>query len=251
MAHVQKRGGGRWRARFRGPDNRERSKTFERRADAVRFLTTVEASKLRGEWVDPKLGRKAFGPWAEELMASRLNIRPATRARDDSYFKNHILPAFKDSSLARIRRADVQRWVRELTEVKRLAPRTVRECHRILSFILREAVDSQLIAASPCHNITLPRVEKREGRFLSAEEVERLADSIDPRYRAFVTAGLTWVCGGESSLASSGRTLIFSSARFESSGLSSASADDFVTSKRRRQIPVGGPLASQTSWSIS
>jgi integrase len=79
-----------------------------------------------------------------------------------------------------------------MTEVKRLAPRTVRECHRISSVILREAVDSQLIAASPCHKITLPRVEKRERRFLSAEEVERLADSIDPRYRAVrLLRGLT------------------------------------------------------------
>lgn len=38
MAHVEKRGPGRWRARYRGPDDRERSKTFERRVDAERWL---------------------------------------------------------------------------------------------------------------------------------------------------------------------------------------------------------------------
>lgn len=34
MAHVEKRGAGRWRARYRDPDGRERSRTFARRVDA-------------------------------------------------------------------------------------------------------------------------------------------------------------------------------------------------------------------------
>lgn len=48
MAHIERRGPGRWRARYRGPDGKERSRTFDRKADAERFLVTVESDKLRG-----------------------------------------------------------------------------------------------------------------------------------------------------------------------------------------------------------
>jgi hypothetical protein len=54
-------------------------------------------------------------------MVSRLNLRPASRARDESYLRNHVLPAFERSSIARITRRDLQEWVRELAEEKGLA----------------------------------------------------------------------------------------------------------------------------------
>src|SRR5581483_605096 len=65
MAHVEKRGPGRWRARYRAPDGRERSKTFDRRIDAERCLTSIEHSKLVGNYVDPAAGRITFKCFAE------------------------------------------------------------------------------------------------------------------------------------------------------------------------------------------
>jgi len=35
MGHIQKRGPKSYKARYRGPDGRERSKTFHRKIDAV------------------------------------------------------------------------------------------------------------------------------------------------------------------------------------------------------------------------
>src|SRR5207237_1280350 len=49
MSHIQRRGKDRWRARYIGPDGRERSKTFTRKVDAERFLATVDADLVRGE----------------------------------------------------------------------------------------------------------------------------------------------------------------------------------------------------------
>ena len=51
------------------------------------------------------------------------------------------------------------------------------------------AVDAGLVAANPCDRVPLPRVEREEMRFLTPEEVERLASSIAPRYRALVLVG--------------------------------------------------------------
>jgi integrase len=51
------------------------------------------------------------------------------------------------------------------------------------------AVEERLIAESPCRRISLPRVENVERRFLHASEIERLAVSIDSRYRGLVYVG--------------------------------------------------------------
>jgi hypothetical protein len=70
MAHVEKRGKDRWRARYRAPDGRERSRTFARRSDADRFLSSVTSAVASGEWVDPNRGRITVGKWLETLLAA-------------------------------------------------------------------------------------------------------------------------------------------------------------------------------------
>ena len=186
MAHIEDRRdeGKGWRVRYRAPDHRERSKSFARKVDAERFLISVEASKLEGRWVDPQLGRIKFG----ELTA-RVNLRPSSRVRDETYLRRHLLPAFGRMPLNAIRRSDIQAWVRSLSDEKALAPRTVRECHRILGGIMREASMERLIPESPCQRAALPRIQHNERRFLAAPELELLAASMDERYSSMVYAG--------------------------------------------------------------
>jgi integrase len=51
------------------------------------------------------------------------------------------------------------------------------------------AVNADMIARSPCRAVRLPKVEREEMRFLTPAEVARLADTINPRYRALVLVG--------------------------------------------------------------
>jgi integrase len=179
----------RWRARYRASDGREHSQSFSRKADARRFAAEREAAVQAGRWIDPRAGNMPLRTWAQRVMASRLHLRPATRARDVAYLNNHVLNTFGDRPLSHISKEEVQAWVQFLVEGKGLAPRTVRECYRVLASMMREAVDSKLLPESPCRRIALPRIPSTEKRFLSAMEVVRLADTIDPRFRAFVFAG--------------------------------------------------------------
>ena len=49
MGHIRKREDrDGYLARYRGPDGRERAKSFRRKADALRFLATVEADGPSG-----------------------------------------------------------------------------------------------------------------------------------------------------------------------------------------------------------
>jgi integrase len=127
--------------------------------------------------------------WARQVMVARLHLRPSTRARDESYLKNHVIPAFGEMAVAGIQKIDVQSWVRFLSEDKGLAPRTVRECYRIMRGIMEEAVDHRLITQTPCRRISLPRIENKERRYLSAPRVSAFAEAMDERYRALVFIG--------------------------------------------------------------
>ena len=65
-----------WRARYRAPDGRERSRAFERRSDAGRWLVAIASTKLRGDWLDPAAGRMTFETFAAEWFAGARHLRP-------------------------------------------------------------------------------------------------------------------------------------------------------------------------------
>lgn len=186
-----------WQARWRDPAGEQRSKNFDRRVDAERHLTTVEARKLAGTYVDPRAGRLKLGEFAERTTLGWLNRRDSTKARDDSYLNGLVLPSFANTSLGAVHPTDIQEWVAQL-DTEGYAPATIRKAYQLLGRIFSDAVQAGFIIRSPCRNITLPRVEGSEMRFLSPDEIGHLADAIDPRYRAMViTAAYTGCRFGE------------------------------------------------------
>jgi integrase len=195
MAFVEKRGPNRWRARYRGLDGRERSKTFPRRVDAERWASTQEADKVRGAWVDPTLGRLTFADWSERWLSLHVDLKPKTTAGYEAILRTHLLPAFGRRSIAQIHREDVQAFVAGLV-TSGAAPRTVRNVYRVLSGIMRSAVANRRIAQSPCTDAALPRPRQREMLPLSAEQVVSLAGAIDSEYAPLVYlaayTGLRW-----------------------------------------------------------
>jgi hypothetical protein len=102
MGHIQRRAKGRWRARYIGPDGRERSRTFERRVDAERFLASTETDVLRGGWVDPRLGKTTFGQWAEQWKSTVVHLKPKTVQGYESLLVCWLLPEFGNAPLAAI-----------------------------------------------------------------------------------------------------------------------------------------------------
>ena len=89
----------RWRARYRDAEGRQRSRSFARNPDAVRFLTLVQADLLRGSYIDRGRSRTALSVYAAAWLAS-LTVRPSTRRTYDSHLRIWILPALGGRSLA-------------------------------------------------------------------------------------------------------------------------------------------------------
>jgi hypothetical protein len=70
---IRKRESARYQARYQGPDGRIRSApyTFERKADAGRWLALKEAEITRGDWTDPGAAQVSFTDYSRQWMADR------------------------------------------------------------------------------------------------------------------------------------------------------------------------------------
>lgn len=190
MAHIRRhpKSPARWQVRYVDPTGRERSRNFSKKSEAEKFLHTFEADKLRGVWVDPQHGRIAFGDWAAQVEATRLNRRASTRARDASYLRSLILPTFNDRQLGAIQPNDVREWIADL-ENRGYAPATIAKAYQIVSRSFRVAVSDGVIHRTPCREIKLPTNDRDEKRFLSPAEVEQLAAAMKDRYRLVALTG--------------------------------------------------------------
>ena len=98
---IERRGNS-WRARYRGPDRRERSKSFQRKSDAERWLMQQRSLMAQGDWTDPARGRIAFGEYAEAWLESRADLKPKTRHQYQSLMRQHIMPTWHTVPLAKI-----------------------------------------------------------------------------------------------------------------------------------------------------
>ena len=194
MGNIQKRPDGRWRARYRDPSGRERAKHFDRKIDATRWLAQVEIAKSRGEWIDPNLGKITVRVWAETWLGGLAHLKPSTRERYEVAVRCHVLPTWENVPLSRITHGDVVTWVQRLAD-RQLAPATIRYAHRVFSLMLDLAVKDGRLPSNPASGIRLPRVVRSELRFLTVEEVNRLAEACGS-YRLLVLVlaytGLRW-----------------------------------------------------------
>jgi integrase len=185
MASIDKVPAG-WRARWRTPDGRSRSKTFGRKVDAQRHLTSVEGSKLIGAYIDPGAGRVTFRQYAERWRLSQVH-RETTAIAVETHLRRHAYPIFGDRPVASIRSSELQTWVKGRSEV--LAPNGVKVVHQVVGTIFRAAVADRIIASSPSVGLKLPRVERVEVHPISPAEVAAMAAAVPPRYRALIVAG--------------------------------------------------------------
>jgi hypothetical protein len=92
MSYVERRNG-RYRARYRDPLGRVTSNTFDRKADALRFLAEMETDKGRGSWIDPRHADLPLARWSEEFLAlgltARLNEHPTGSGCSSSHRGSH------------------------------------------------------------------------------------------------------------------------------------------------------------------
>jgi len=187
----------RWRVRYRDPAGRERAKSFARKQDAERFLRHAEADKLRGQWVDPRQGRTTVRELAERWYATTVTLKAKTREDYRSLLHNHVLPAFGERAVASLDTLAVRGWLAGLVSGG-LSPSRAKHAYYVLYAVLEAAIQASALVRNPAAGVRAPRSHSREMHFLSAAEVERLAEAIVPPYGVLVRfAAYTGLRAGE------------------------------------------------------
>jgi integrase len=178
----------RWRARWRTPEGKPRSKVCDRKRDAVAYGAKMETTKLVGGYIDPAAGKVTFRTYAEQWLAAQV-FDESSRTAVASRLK-HAWPTLGPMRIAAIRPSTVQAW---LSGIDR-APATTRVILTHVSSIFSAAVDDGLIARNPCaaKSVKATRGVQEKVQPFTAAEVHAIVDGIDDaRYRAIpvVAAG--------------------------------------------------------------
>jgi integrase len=200
MASIEKRqqtAGGKtvWRAHYRDPQGRQRSRSFDRKVDAQRFLTSVESEKLRGDYIDPARSTITVGELTRQWLASKVNLKPSTAERYRVIIRVQIEPRWGSVRLADVTHSTLQTWVGELAE--KLSAASVQKAHRVLSLILASAVRDGRLNRNPAVDVSLPRVVRPEHLYLTHEQVAALAELCDPYRMPVLFLAYTGVRFGE------------------------------------------------------
>jgi integrase len=155
-----------------GPD------TFKTKGDAYAWLSAVETDIRRGAWVNPAEGRQTLAYWAERWLDTTVHLRATTRRGYEVALRTHVLPTFGRQPVSAIDQPAVKAWVADLVR-KGSAPGTIAGARKVLRLVLGTAVDARALATNPCDRVRVPRGRREEMHFLSAEQVEALADVIE------------------------------------------------------------------------
>lgn len=179
MASIRSTEGGTYQVRYRDPNGRQHARNFDRKTDATRFAHTVETDKVRGDWMDPRLAKVTFEEWAEEWSAQLGHLKPKTRRNYETSLRCHVLPVLGDAKVGTLDRNAMRRFTTELAE-RGAGPAVIQVAVQVARHVLNAAVEGGALRANPAHDLRLPRCATGETLFLRPEQVEALADAIQP-----------------------------------------------------------------------
>jgi integrase len=180
--------GKRWKARYLDPDGKERSKTFARKVDADKFITTVGAEVLRGTYMDPDAGKITLRRYAERWQATR-SWDAATRQTMEYRIARWILPVLGDKRLDQLARQPsvISGWNSGL----RVSAQTAAQALSTLSSPMSAAMDDGLISRNPCRasSVRAPRVKRRKIVPWTGAQVAAVRKALGARHQAMADCG--------------------------------------------------------------
>ena len=186
MSDIDRRRG-KWVARWRD-GGKQRSRAFDRKLDAERFLTAVKADQMKGLYVDHRAGVITVKEYAEQRwLPAQLHLRVNSASTYASHVASHIVPLLGNRQIGSVKRTDCTAFVAKISS--NLAPSTVATVYAVFRSMMQSATEDGLIAANPASRVRLPRVDKHVVIPMPASAVEALAASITPRYELSVWLG--------------------------------------------------------------
>ena len=184
-----------YRVRHRTPEGRQTSRRgFTTKRAAQQYIHQVEADKARGQYVAPLLGKVMVGQLgAAWLDRQQGHIKPTTYRSYENAWRVHVAPTWGRAHISDIRYSHVQAWISQLSA--RTGPATVVMAHSVLARILDDAVKDRMMASNPARGVKLPKRPPRRNVYLTADQLDKLADE-SGLYRSLIfllgVGGLRW-----------------------------------------------------------
>ena len=115
--------------------------------------------------------------WMETWLAEFTGaVKDSTRTSYRQHMNNHIIPALGAVKLSELTPTACQKFINDLSRVKGLSAKTVKNVHGVLHHALKQAVRLGYMRMNPTEACTLPRIEKAKIEPLDAPEIKRLLD---------------------------------------------------------------------------
>ena len=156
----------------------------------------LEVAKDQGTYIDPGGGKTTLADYVTEWWKVKTGLKPKTVASYKAVLKLEILPTFGATPLNRITSIDVEQWLVDMKTAGKSASR-IRQSKNLLHQILAHATRWRRIGYNPTEGIRAPvTTTKKLPRYITATEVDQIADAVPDRYRVLVLVlgylGLRW-----------------------------------------------------------
>jgi integrase len=174
--------GRRWRVRWVGPNGKELTASYEKRADADRHVKQLGSDLHTGTYVDPAKGQVTFRNYAEAWRKRQVH-RDSSALHVESRLRLHTYPVFGDRPMSAILPSEIQAWVAGVE----LAPATVAVLHGIVFGIFKDAVRDKAIAANPCDGTKLPKATPKQVVPPTTEQFEIVRAELPDELQALAT----------------------------------------------------------------
>jgi len=190
FGRINKLRSGRYQAGYIAPDGRVvyAEQTFPTKTAADRWLMLVESELSRDTWTPPERRRETVAEWSDRWLGSRTRLAERTVELYRWLLDRHILSVLGDIALGDLSGDDVLEWYQSLASTHRT---TAAKAYRLLSSIMRAAVDDGVLARSPCRLAGAGREDAPTRPTATVVEVDRLATAM-PEHMQIVVLLAAW-----------------------------------------------------------
>lgn len=177
---------------------------------AKNAMTGLRADELRGGGLIAGGGRILVNDWLDEWQPSwEAALKPSSLKSESARIRNHVRPLLGNHRLDELNDFVIRQWIGKLikgdgdmgasTRPRRpLGAKTIFNVHGVAYSMGAAAVAAKLIAVNPFQDTSkyVPEIVRREMRYLTEPEFERLLKALPAHWRPLVLllamTGLRW-----------------------------------------------------------
>ena len=155
--------------------------TYERKSDAERALTLIEAAMMAGEWTGPERGKVKLGDYAATWIAERPGLRVRTVDLYSWHLAKHIAPYLGSVPIGKLSTPMIRKWRADLLS-NGVSVSMAAKAYRLLRAVLATAVEEdKILPRNPCRIRGAGEEHAAERPVLTVAQVFELAERVGRR----------------------------------------------------------------------